>query len=401
MNFLEGTIAFAVTMAGLATVCTVLIEVLHRLLRLRASGLRHMLAGFFDKVLLPKLTEKTGQQRQDEDVDRLRDHLIGAMVNNPLQEHLVPQNGPGSWLSQLFDTPLVEHTRVTTEEFLRRLPETEWYQLMGPLSAAEATALLAEVADKYDQYGEAISDYFKRRAQALSLLMGVVLAFSLNIHGGRMFEEFVRNRDLAQRLTAQADQLDKWVNNGNTSSLTPDNAAAIRSDLSTIRRKLTAYEDSGLPVGWGYYPNCLSPTATDPGCGEIVDHIATEKRQQAGKLQRLGAQADGTLAEQRDVTAIPRHIMPLGGSFIATANADWPRFLGWLVTVTLTGFLIGLGGPFWFDIAMKFSTVKQAITDGKPSAPQDTATAVAPAGPSARREQLIRQIASQTEAKQP
>ena len=39
--------------------------------------------------------------------------------------------------------------------------------------------------------------------------------------------------------------------------------------------------------------------------------------------------------------------------------------LRWLFGVFITGTLIGLGGPFWFDVATKLSSFRQRIRGGK------------------------------------
>ncbi len=44
MQLLDAAIAFALTIAGLATVVSIIIEIIHRVLSLRSKGLRAMLS---------------------------------------------------------------------------------------------------------------------------------------------------------------------------------------------------------------------------------------------------------------------------------------------------------------------------------------------------------------------
>jgi len=53
MQLLDAAIAFALTIAGLATVVSIIIEVIHRVLSLRSKGLRAMLEQHFDDVIEP------------------------------------------------------------------------------------------------------------------------------------------------------------------------------------------------------------------------------------------------------------------------------------------------------------------------------------------------------------
>ncbi len=66
----------------------------------------------------------------------------------------------------------------------------------------------------------------------------------------------------------------------------------------------------------------------------------------------------------------------------------WGAGLVWLFTVLFSGILIGLGGPFWFDLAMRLSQVKQALSGTAPAQP----TADAPVPP---RDKAIAKAADQ------
>jgi hypothetical protein len=50
---------------------------------------------------------------------------------------------------------------------------------------------------------------------------------------------------------------------------------------------------------------------------------------------------------------------------LKTGGSDPWGVLRWLFGVSITGALIGLGGPFWFDVATKLSTVRQKIRGSK------------------------------------
>jgi hypothetical protein len=50
-----------------------------------------------------------------------------------------------------------------------------------------------------------------------------------------------------------------------------------------------------------------------------------------------------------------------GGRIVNTAGNDLAGFLLWLFVVVGTGVLIGLGAPFWFDIAKRLSQIRKGL----------------------------------------
>lgn len=47
--------------------------------------------------------------------------------------------------------------------------------------------------------------------------------------------------------------------------------------------------------------------------------------------------------------------------------------------VLLTGVLLGLGGPFWFQIVSRITQIRQAVRGGAPAAAVPASTAAEPA----------------------
>jgi len=90
MQLLAAAIAFALTLAGLATVVSIIIEIIHRVLSLRSKGLRAMLEQHFNDVIVPAIKTNLDQAVQGEEnklaeeLERLREDLIEKMTANPL-----------------------------------------------------------------------------------------------------------------------------------------------------------------------------------------------------------------------------------------------------------------------------------------------------------------------------
>jgi hypothetical protein len=69
------------------------------------------------------------------------------------------------------------------------------------------------------------------------------------------------------------------------------------------------------------------------------------------------------------------------------------KFLSWWVATTLTGLLIGLGAPFWFDMAKRLATVR-SMFGGQASTEERLGGKDVPADRPADRKALIRTILS-------
>lgn len=367
MNLLQGSIAFALALAGFATLCTVLIEVVHRAHSLRAKGLRTMLHAYFDGVVQPRLEAAKAQADAAVEAD-----FIDVLTANALEARLV-QN---SHIPKLWRRSLLRLDSLSTKDFTTRVQNTQAFAaLTAPAPAAQAPAaqpaavpaaapatdsaaapaaapanpaatpapspnqtLLDDLAAQYDAYGQAATTYFKDRAHFLSLIVGIVLAFGGNIHSGRIFDAFVKNPDLAAKMEAQASIIVAAVE-----SKDPGADKSVGQNLADVHNTLKGYQDMGLPVGWSYYPNCFGDAGADPRCAKV---LSVKNNAPAGDLC-------------------------LPSSIWQTAKNDGLAFLQWLVVVLITGLLIGLGGPFWYDLAVKLSAVA-ALLNGKAPLPGRT-----------------------------
>jgi hypothetical protein len=113
----------------------------------------------------------------------------------------------------------------------------------------------------------------------------------------------------------------------------------------------------GVPIGYELFPGCTRQT-------------------------REGLKRDGNCAipaEEKADGILDGVLYNISNNFVA--------FLLWLISVALGGLLIGLGAPFWFDVARGLSRslqVMKALTPGTKSAgeEQQVATPSAAAGAS-------------------
>ena len=93
-------------------------------------------------------------------------------------------------------------------DFLKRLPETDVFQYIKLHGNMTVDARLKKFDQKYEEYEKAISNYFKRRAQLLSFVVGIALAITVNIHAIRLFERYLNDPELTATVIAQTDKIE-------------------------------------------------------------------------------------------------------------------------------------------------------------------------------------------------
>ena len=201
MQLLDAAIAFTLTIAGFATVVSIIIEIIHRALSLRSKGLQAMLEQHFNDVIKPTIESrleqklKAGGRKLEAELTRLRTELIDKMTANPLK---ILQDM--SWMPKRVVNAISKYNEVTALDFIKRLPETEVYELIELPGEGTIIDRLDKFDRKYQEYEKAISNYFKRRAQVLSFIVGIALALI-----GRAREIGVSHRAVGVRAGTGSD----------------------------------------------------------------------------------------------------------------------------------------------------------------------------------------------------
>jgi len=262
--------------------------------------------------------------------------------------------------------PLIAMDVLKKEDFLVRLKDTQVWSAMKDKTQSEIDDLLQRLGDEFDRYGGYTTTFFKDRAHLLSLVAGIILALVANIHAGRIFDAFVTNPDLAQRMQAQADQIGAAIQQvkpmDNAQPQGKVDLEKIHTQMKEVQLTLNDYKKLGLPIGWAYYPNCLGDGKNDPRCKDV--------REQGDAKENTTTPSTATAANQ---TAEPEKetddgtkgsIAGLIASLGHTLTKDLIGFVQWFGGLLLTGLLIGLGGPFWYDLASKLAELL-ALFKGK------------------------------------
>lgn len=341
LNLLQSMLAFALTMLGLATIVTVVMEMITRFTRRRGRVMRHVLEILFEKEIAPLLGSLPG--------DRVK-AAIDAVMASPIK----PDQG-----THWFFTPAAllmkrmlgadESTDLTTRDFLVRLSRTEVGTELYEAAKGEWEATLERIELRYEELCKASSDWFKKTSASGSLLIGILLAFALNVDGMRILHFYTANPDRAAAMVASAEQTLKLSEEAQKrlqeagQEVPADNAgskAELMADLEharEVQRAIRAYGGelaaAGLPVGASFFPYCSEPAA----------------------------------AATRDKCRL-------------TGMDYFFEVVLWAIVVLVSGVLIGLGAPFWYNAASGLLRATQLLR-GKAAADQpisEPARAAAP-----------------------
>ncbi len=144
----------------------------------------------------------------------------------------------------------------------------------------------------------------------------------------------------------------------------PEELQAAIDGVRTAREQVEALSTIGnLPIGWEFFPNpeyqCIIPEPVLRGYRGLRNGISNwwqgttpvEETVQ-DKPRPAGARNDFAPAETGEVK---------DGKRDPCADANFPNFLRWFLNVLLAGFLIGLGGPFWYKVFTSLSHIVSVL----------------------------------------
>ncbi|MHC4727811.1 MAG: hypothetical protein ACYS17_11355, partial [Planctomycetota bacterium] len=174
------------------------------------------------------------------------------------------------------------------------------------------------------------TDLFKRRAQIISLAAGILVAFFLNANALSIFKSYMDDPQARAKAVAQADaaleNFTKRADNIAENIKGFENKEEVEDYVSSIRDKIKELDNIGITIGYASNKLPLS---------------------------------------RSESTILPR----------------WLEIVFWALGVLGTGFLIGLGGPFWFNVVRKLTDVLQVARGGAPTAAKPADSAKAPPDP--------------------
>jgi hypothetical protein len=428
MKLLDVLLAFSITLAALATVVTVLMEAILRTIRMRKRNLLEALQ-LLNKELDPEIC-RLGLSPEE------RWQFISDVVTNPargfgkkLSEKLAEINTPEdglrylgirdpaqSWKTDSHRRILTRikqclcigplkgyYDKVSLEHIVRKLTNLKSVK-EASLKAGEKTKTEIErLARKYEEIGSAVSARFKRRSQAYSIGVGILLALLANLDGLRILEAYRSDAELAAAVIAQQERFvadhdeavqrqndyedakKKYENLKNNPNAKPVEIEAALKELDTYhsleqireiteqaRQQIANLTETGVPIGWQYYPACPFGSDND-------EWLTSDRYCQAIKH------------DTRQQCVFESCEGPFKRAFTGLIYDTW-GFIRWSITAAFTGLLIGLGAPFWFDVAKRLTQLRQGLQKATASSENRMSGANADGKPEKRRQIVERAV---------
>ena len=336
MQALDAGLAFAITMLILAMVVTTLVETLHRLFRLREKGLAILLGNFYDRILFSRsggVLRGADDRRAFIEMMTINRGPVGKAPMTALNRHLSldSTSEDRKFLNWIWSGRRLGSLSLTA--FMERLGGSEYgAQLVTQASTAGEKGVewvLKDVAQKFDAFGAEASEYFESRARLLSVIVGFVLAFAINVNAVALFETFMKRPDVAQAVIARGESVTKSYEN-------------LQKQVETL--------------------NASAPAASTEEARASVQKAADEAAAAVESLQSVG--------------------VPIGWNTQSLADFRRSRAMS-LLGLFLGGLLVGLGGPFWYKAVQALTGVRAFTRRDKGSTESSVAATTTPAAAAA------------------
>ncbi len=346
MEILNAILAFTLSMVVFSALVTVLVELIQRGPIGRGKGLQAMIGRYFDDAMRGKLRLgiiancAPGMAWSDED---LRRDFLETVTKDSGGSTPSSSTLPGM-VARFFGFNTVK--RLTVGEFIRRLAHTQIGLAIsrcedGNADSSSLEAVIHNLAHKFVAHGERARRKFSERARIFAVIVAILLAGWANIDVFRLFQQLQSDPAVVQSLLAAESKLlieNKVVQdalkkelNSVAEAKTEDDAAEARARLAAVRSSVKDLASTGLAIGDGYYPYCTTGSQ-DPVCKHLIDNAQKKcKASAAGDAKKLEQCAGQTVSVWHA---------------LKSSKDDARR---WFFLIVLSGLLIGIGGPFWFN----------------------------------------------------
>ena len=341
MKWLQAALAFSLIMLVLATVVTLILETAYRALLTREKGFRIMMGRLFDEVLKPR----TAHLLRGVTLAQAREHFLNTVTRN--QAYGEEFNRVRGFIqpNQL--------ASMTMMEFADRLADTAVGKAIARGGSEYVESAINDLAQKFERFGAASSQRFQDHARFWCVLTSILLAFVVNVDAVRVFQDLLNDDQLTSGIIAQygaaveegaqrpqdlKESLELMTQLRDQHVIDDADLKAFQDNLATAQLKVTELRDTGRPITVEAWPFCMGVLG-DTGRSKRADsNLATAPTAAPAKP------ADRKCSAVTQVTTM-KGAGEVAGRIFSGQGAIW------FVSVVLAGVLIGLGAPFWFDLA--------------------------------------------------
>ena len=197
--------------------------------------------------------------------------------------------------------------------------------------------ILNDIFINFDRLGRAATELFSQKARIVAILVGIAMAFVANIDAARLLKQLLDNPELRSAMIEQVDQANA------------DNQAALAS-LEVMQRKLNSldYVEPNSSV-------TVDPDALKQTVGDLRNELSKAEAKVRDSLSELKGQ--GLAFGWDHFPYCKNGTSALCNAQSTDAGAGFFEYVSWFLMVFLAGTLIGLGGPFWFKVFTRLSSV--------------------------------------------
>ena len=367
MSYLIALLAFSAVMIVLATLASVVVEAIHGLFNKRANDFKEMLTQLYKDAIVPIVAKQIASsedaiKKEAEDLTEKADEFIASLVENPAIKK-------DSLINKLpFFKPNFEE--FSTRQFVEQFSDTEigirlakkYQDKADDVSAqvdAQIQSAIGRISYEFERYGEAARMYFHRRAAALSVIVSLFLAITLNVDAVRLYEALATDRGLSERvidsISVETEKIEDQLLTISSENISDGNMEELKKSIQKIRTEASALETLKLPIGHDYYPYCAEWKEANL---DLADLSGFKDVRCLALTQKMGYWTDNNNQQNQGLNKVN----DINQSSENESFFDWLSNLVkgvievlttetgyiWLFRVILTGALIGLGAPFWF-----------------------------------------------------
>lgn len=313
MQWLTAVLAFATTMLIFSIVVSTLVEIVHRIARLRSRGLELMLENLYLRAIKPRLTNSSNLSAEE---------FAGYVMQNRALTSEEPSTQNGR-INKLLGWLVESHkmTDIPVEVFTQKLADKKLIEIADQLS----DEVVMDIAQKYETFSYEIATYFERRARVFSIIIAFLVSWMFFVNPYELATTFLKNPQTAQIVADESADtyreylalVDKVDTISLKTQLSKDDKTALNEAIAELRGEIQQTQSAtrelsrlGVPLGW---PDSNMVRMCNPIAGEnTINHI------------------DGFCKIK----------LPVFG------DVTIPLLFNTLCLI-LGGLLIGLGAPFW------------------------------------------------------
>jgi hypothetical protein len=361
----------------------------------------------------------------------------GSDTTQPQPESQAPGRDKSDWLKQWKSKGQGREAQIATdsyaslaytvdklseEEFLTRLRTSEVGRTIGDARPdAERDICFGRLKERFLAHCAAATERFGRRARLLTVIIGFLLAFAINIDSISLLNLYLRDKELVasiienrEKILAAAEEDSPPAaapaatggatalpdsTGSNAPAGAPSTVEKGLSDLNQLAGAISEKLAAGLTSAQGSNVEAIRELAlkADSVAKDVQAHLASVQDASA-EGAKLATLISSTIADVQGGFPVGWSLYPnctkgslsarclavaqvaageTGQGFFGDRSAIWQSlpwvakydtggFIKWLCGVLLTGILVGLGAPFWVEVINNFLRARNLVNSYNP-----------------------------------